>query len=462
MNERLLKRRAVLQGACGFGALALGGSHALASGPDLLAPKPPMFLPRAKRVIFIFMQGGPSHVDTFDYKPELIQRDGQSIGFTGVRFGTFGKKSNRRLMKPLWKFQQHGESGHWVSELFPHQAAIVDDLCFIHSMQTEGVAHGPATLFLHTGATNLVRPSMGSWISYGLGTESPDLPAFVSLLPSDTKGGPRNYASAFLPAVHQGTALGRAGQPASEATVRHLTGASSEQYALQATLNQLQAAGHTYDGRMQAELVSFELAQRMQHVAPDLLDLSSEPASMRALYGLDEEPTDEFARQCLLARRLTEAGVRFVQINYGDESPNPRWDQHADMPQHAKHARATDKPVAGLIRDLKARGLLEDTLVWWGGEFGRTPFAQGKDGRDHNPRGFTVWLAGGGVKAGHTHGATDELGHLAVQDPVHMHDLHATILHLLGLDHERLTHKWSGRDFRLTDVHGKVVHELFA
>jgi arylsulfatase A-like enzyme len=213
---------------------------------------------------------------------------------------------------------------------------------------------------------------------------------------------------------------------------------------------------------MQAELVSFELAQRMQHVAPDVLDLSSEPTSIRALYGLDEEPTDEFARQCLLARRLTEAGVRFVQINYGDESPNPRWDQHSDMPQHAKHARATDKPVAGLIRDLKARGLLEDTLVWWGGEFGRTPFAQGKDGRDHNPRGFTVWLAGGGVKAGHTHGATDELGHLAVQDPVHMHDLHATILHLLGLDHERLTHNWSGRDFRLTDVHGKVVHELFA
>jgi len=451
-----------MRGACGFGALALSGTGALAQGDDPLAARPPMHPARARRVIFLFMQGGPSQVDTFDYKPELIRRDSQSIDFTGVRFNTFGKQSKRRLMRPLWDFRQHGESGRWVSELFPHQAGIVDELCFIHSMQTEGVAHGPSTLFMHTGATNLVRPSLGSWISYGLGSESRDMPAFVSLCPSATKGGPRNYSSAFLPALHQGTTIGAAGQPSSGAKLRHLVGVGEEQFALQRALDGLQARARAEDDRIQAERVAFDLAERMQRVAPGVLDLERESDATRALYGLGEPETDDFARQCLLARRMSEAGVRFVQVNYADESPNPRWDQHADMPQHAQHARATDKPVAGLIRDLKARGLLEDTLVWWGGEFGRTPFAQGKDGRDHNPRGFTVWLAGGGVKRGHAHGSTDELGHLAAEDPVHMHDLHATILHLLGLDHERLTYPWSGRDFRLTDVHGRVVREILS
>ncbi|MEE2714356.1 MAG: DUF1501 domain-containing protein [Planctomycetota bacterium] len=460
--DGLFSRRELLQRtACGFGSLALSG---MLKGQDPV----PMFPPRAKRVIFIFMQGGPSHVDTFDYKPELIKRDGQGIDFTGVRFGTFGKVSKRRLMKPLWDFKQHGECGRWVSDLFPHQAQVVDDLCFIRSMHTDGVAHGPATLFMHTGATNLVRPSMGSWISYGLGTLNKDLPGFVSLCPSATKGGPRNYASAFLPAVHQGTAVGAAGKPASKATIRHMTNTvhagerQRRQFELLRALNgeQLRRAGA--DDRLEAEVESLELAWRLQSAAPAVFDLSRESKATLDLYGIGEKPTDDFGRQCLLARRMAESGVRYVQVNYGDESANPRWDQHANMPLHAKHARATDKPVAGLIRDLKSRGLLEDTLVWWGGEFGRTPFAQGKDGRDHNPRGFTTWLAGGGTKPGFALGATDDIGHEAVQDRVHMHDLHATILHILGIDHERLTYRYAGRDFRLTDVHGRVVRELFA
>ncbi|MEE2712764.1 MAG: DUF1501 domain-containing protein [Planctomycetota bacterium] len=458
--DGLFSRRELLQRtACGFGSLALSGM--------LKAQDPvPMFPPRAKRVIFIFMQGGPSHVDTFDYKPELIKRDGQSIDFTGVRFGTFGKVSKRRLMKPLWDFKQHGECGRWVSDLFPHQAQVVDDLCFIRSMHTDGVAHGPATLFMHTGATNLVRPSMGSWISYGLGTLNKDLPGFVSLCPSATKGGPRNYASAFLPAVHQGTAVGAAGKPASEAIIRHMTNTvhshdrQRRQFELLRALNgeQLRRAG--VDDRLEAEVESLELAWRLQSAAPAVFDLSRESKATLDLYGIGEKPTDDFGRQCLLARRLAESGVRYIQVNYGDESANPRWDQHENTPLHAKHARATDKPVAGLIRDLKARGMLEDTLVWWGGEFGRTPFAQGKNGRDHNPRGFTTWLAGGGTKPGFALGTTDEIGHEAVQDRVHMHDLHATILHILGIDHERLTYRYAGRDFRLTDVHGRVVREI--
>ncbi len=460
--ERLFSRRQLLQRtACGFGSLALAG---MLKGQDPV----PMFPPRAKRVIFIFMQGGPSHVDTFDYKPELIKRDGQSIDFTGVRFGTFGKVSKRRLMKPLWRFRQYGECGRWVSELFPHQAQVVDELCFIRSMHTDGVAHGPATLFMHTGATNLVRPSMGSWISYGLGTLNKDLPGFVTLCPSATKGGPRNYASAFLPAVHQGTAVGAAGKPASEATIRHMTNTvhsrerQRRQFELLRALNgeQLRRAGA--DDRLEAEVESLELAWRLQSAAPAVFDLSRESKATLDLYGIGEKPTDDFGRQCLLARRLAESGVRYIQVNYGDESANPRWDQHENMPLHAKHARATDKPVAGLIRDLKSRGMLEDTLVWCGGEFGRTPFAQGKNGRDHNPRGFTTWLAGGGTKPGFALGTTDDIGHEAVEDRVHMHDLHATIMHLLGIDHERLTYRYAGRDFRLTDVHGRVVRDIFA
>ncbi|MGC6466865.1 MAG: DUF1501 domain-containing protein [Akkermansiaceae bacterium] len=463
------RRQFLKASGCGFGSLALNamlaGTSQASNNP--LAPQAPMVAPRAKRIIFLFMSGGPSHVDTYDYKPELIKRDGTNIDFVGVRKNTFGKKSERKLLKPLWDFKQHGESGRWVSELFPHTAKHVDDLCFIHSMHTEGVAHGPSTLFLHTGATNLTRPSMGSWVTYGLGSENENLPGFITIMPSSSKGGPRNYSNAFLPAIHQGTSVGRAGLPASTATIRNLQNktlpldSQSRQFNFLQELNR-QQAGHKSDSNLSAAIDTFDLAFRMQMNAPDILDLSSETEATKEMYGIGEKITDDYGRQCLMARRLAERGVRFIQVNYADESVNPRWDQHSNMPKHETHARATDKPVAALLQDLKQRGLLEDTLVWWGGEFGRTPFSQGKDGRDHNPRGFTTWLAGGGTKPGYAHGETDEIGHEAVSGRLHMHDLHASILHLLGLDHEKLTYNYAGRDFRLTDVFGNVEHDLFA
>ncbi len=462
---------------CGFGALAfqamVSADVSAATGPgsnsDIRtdARLLPVLTPRAKRIIFVFMQGGPSHVDTFDYKPDLLARDGQSIDFTGVRFGDFGQVTKQRLMKPLWRFRQAGASGRWVSDLFPEIRRHVDDLCFLHGLHTEGVAHGPSTLFLHTGATAQVRPSLGSWILYGLGTENRDLPGFVSLQPSDANGGPRNYGNAFLPTVCQGTSIGRSFQPASQMTIEHLKNPvlspdeTERRFRLTQRLNQIQAS-QTHQRRSDAEALirNYEMAWRMQSVGPSLLDLSSETKETQAMYGIGQKETDDFGRQCLLARRLCESGVRFVQVNYADQSTNPRWDQHSNMPQHAVHAKATDKPVAGLLADLKQRGLLEDTIVWWGGEFGRTPFSQGADGRDHNPRGFTVFLAGGGVKPGFSWGSTDEIGHLAVDGKIHMHDLHATLLYLLGLDHERLTYRYAGRDFRPTDIYGRVVHDI--
>ena len=475
------RREILSRASCGFGALALQAMLADANRSTLLASesqasqfnstslleRPTMFAPRAKRIIFVFMQGGPSHVDSFDYKPELIAKDGQSIDFTGVRFGDFGQNTKQKLMKPLWRFQQYGQTGKHVSDLFPLIGRHVDELCFLHGVHTEGVAHGPATLFLHTGATTQVRPSMGSWILYGLGTENQSLPGFVSLQPSDANGGPRNYANAFLPAVCQGTSIGRSFQPASQMTIDFIrnTELTEDQirrrYSLTQQMNQLQSARNQHaDDEVNAVIRNYELAWRMQAQAPEILDLSKESEATAKMYGIGEKETDEFGKQCLMARRLSESGVRFVQVNYSDQSTNPRWDQHSNMPQHAVHAKATDKPVAGLLQDLKQRGLLEDTIVWWGGEFGRTPFSQGSDGRDHNPRGFTVFLAGGGVKPGFSWGTTDEIGHLAVDGKVHMHDLHATLLHLLGVDHERLTFEHAGRNFRPTDIYGRIVHEI--
>lgn len=475
------RREMLTRASCGFGALALQAMLADNSRSTLraaesrssqlnsasLAERPTMFAPRAKRIIFVFMQGGPSHVDSFDYKPDLISKDGQSIDFTGVRFGDFGQSTKQKLMKPLWRFQQYGQTGKHVSDLFPLIGEQVDDLCFLHGVHTEGVAHGPATLFLHTGATTQVRPSMGSWILYGLGTENQSLPGFVSLQPSDANGGPRNYSNAFLPAVCQGTSIGRSFQPASQMTIDFIRNMELTQeqirrrYSLTQQMNQLQSArNQDSDDEVNAVIRNYELAWRMQAQAPEILDLSKESEATARMYGIGEKETDEFGKQCLMARRLSESGVRFVQVNYSDQSTNPRWDQHSNMPQHAVHAKATDKPVAGLLRDLKQRGLLEDTIVWWGGEFGRTPFSQGSDGRDHNPRGFTVFLAGGGVKPGFSWGTTDEIGHLAVEGKVHMHDLHATLLHLLGVDHERLTFEHAGRNFRPTDIYGRIVHEI--
>ncbi|WP_038169415.1 DUF1501 domain-containing protein [Verrucomicrobium sp. BvORR106] len=469
----MLDRRHFLQTtACGFGSLALA---AMAQGaPNPLAARHTHFPPKAKRVIFLFMAGGVSHVDSFDYKPRLIRDNGKMMEFEDQRaIAKTGMGAAQRIMQPLWEFKQQGESGRWASSLFPHMSQKVDEMCFVHSMHTEGVAHGPATLFLHTGTTNFIRPSMGSWISYGLGTENENLPSFVSISPSLSNGGPRNYGTAFLPAVHQGTTLGRAGLPAREATIRNLRNPlltpeqQGRQFDLLRSLNdeQMRRASSLAQGQADAELDavinSYELAWRLQTNAPDTLDVTNESPATLDLYGINEKASENFGRQCLMARKLAESGVRYIQVNYTDNSNNPAWDQHSNLPKHADHAAAVDKPIAGLLADLKQRGLLEDTLVWWGGEFGRTPYAERNGtGRDHNPVGFTQWLAGAGVKAGYAHGATDDFGHFAVQDKVHMHDMHATILHLLGLDHEKLTFRYAGRDFRLTDVHGHVVKEL--
>lgn len=468
MSALSSRRNFLCSTSCGFGYLALAGlaqQQALADTP--LTEKRPHHEPRAKRVIFIFMQGGPSHVDTFDYKPRLARDDGQMRSFDDAR--TFARTRSvvqHRVMANLWRFRRYGECGQHVSDLFPHIAQRVDDLCFVQGLHTEGIAHGPATLFLHTGNINLVRPSMGSWVLYGLGTENQNLPGFVTICPSMGNGGPRNWSNGFLPAAYEGTAIGRAGTPAAEARIRNVSNPTRSLEDQRQQIDLLQALNRaqmrtTGDAELEAVIESYELAFRIQTHSPRVLDFANETRETLRLYGIGEQATDNFGRQCLMARKLAEAGVRYIQVTYGDNTDNPAWDQHSNLPKHADHALATDKPVAGLIADLKRRGLLEDTLVWWGGEFGRTPYAERNGtGRDHNPGGFTMFLAGGGIKPGLSFGRTDEYGHHAVEGRVHMHDLHATILHQLGLDHERLTFRYAGRNFRLTDVSGDVVEQI--
>ena len=466
--QKIITRRTALQlTGCGFGALAAQAMAGDAAAADELITH---IAPRAKRIIFLFMQGGVSHVDSFDYKPTLAKIDGNKQGFDDARqLAKTGKRGTQhRIMKSLWQFQQYGDSGRWVSELFPETAQHVDKLCFLHGMHTEGVAHGPSTLFLHCGSTNFIRPSFGSWVLYGLGTENTNLPGFVSIAPSVGNGGPRNYGSAFLPAKFQGTSIGGTGKEKLEIESLQRSDLSraeqQSQFRLLQELNQTQISRRGLrDSEFEALVDSYDLAWRMQGIAPEIMNIESESAATQSLYGIDRPETKSYGQKCLLARRLCEAGVRFIQVNYGDNSANPAWDQHSNLPKHADHAAAVDRPIAGLLADLAQRGLLEDTIVWWGGEFGRTPYAQENGtGRDHNPGGFTVWLAGGGLKAGYAHGETDELGFRAIQGKVHMHDLHATLLYALGLDHERLTFKHAGRDFRLTDVYGRVVKEIFA
>lgn len=464
------RRTFLQQTACGFGGLAaasllarntLGQTH---------------HAPRAKRIIFLFMQGGVSQVDSFDPKLLLEQRDGQMMPFDDSREFANSRKlgSSQRIMKSPWGFRQYGECGRWVSDLFPRMAEHADKMAVIHSMHTEGVAHGPATLFLHTGTLNAIRPSMGSWTLYGLGSENENLPGFISIAPSIGNGGARNYGAAFLPARYQGTPIGAASR--SELAIDDIEpGAANNETSSTLSWQRQQDLLRIQQRRLQVEspiagadeldalVASYELAARMQSAAPGLCDLSSETDATHRMYGLDNPATERFGRRCLLARRLCEAGVRYIQVNYGDDSANPAWDQHSNLPKHAEHALAVDQPIAALLTDLAQRGLLEDTLVWWGGEFGRTPYAEKNGtGRDHNPGGFTIWLAGGGVRRGIAHGETDEFGHRAIVDKVHMHDLHATLLHQLGLDHERLTYRHAGRDYRLTDVHGRVVHEILS
>jgi hypothetical protein len=419
-----------------------------------LAPKQPNFEPRATRILMLTMEGAPSHVDSFDYKPELAKRDGQSIGK--------GKVPSGKLMPSPWQFQQHGESGLWISDLFPAVREHADKLCLINSMHTDIPAHPPAFVQMHTGVSTSPRPSMGAWVLYGLGTENANLPGFVTISPPAGVGGSTNYGSAFLPASYQGTKIGTNRLPIARAQVANLksprsSAAQQEQLAFLRTLNAATPERDAHQGFADGLMEAHELAHRMQGELPPVIDLSRESTETQSLYGIGSTETDDFGWQCLMARRLLEAGVRFVEVCHGG------WDQHRNLKEdHAKHAGATDKPIAGLLTDLAERGLLKDTLVLWGGEFGRTPYGQGGDGRDHNHTGYTTWMAGGGVRGGLRYGATDEFGYEAVENKVHIHDWHATILHLLGLDHERLTFRHAGRDMRLTDVKGRVHEGVFA
>ena len=452
------RRDLLRQASCGFGGLALAHLlHQNASASKFL-PNEMHHAARAKRVIFLFMHGGPSQVDTFDYKPRLQKDDGKSLPFEAAK----NISAKLRLMKSPWKFSRHGQSGAWISELFPHIAQCADDLCVINSMHSKGQSHGQAVSMLHTGSDSVVRPSVGAWLSYGLGSENENLPAFMAISPPTAHGGPRNYGSAFLPAKHQATTLGSAGK-LGDGQIRNIKNSlmnkieQRDQLDLVQQLNRNHLSRVESDPQIEGAIEAFELAYRMQTIAPEVLDISAETATTKTLYGIGESKTDNFGKQCLMARRLAEAGVRYIQVSTGNV-----WDQHGNLKTgHAKNAMMVDRPIAGLLKDLKQRGLLEDTLVVWSGEFGRTPIAQGTNGRDHNPQGFTTWLAGAGTKGGLRYGETDDYGYYAVRDRVHMHDLHATILHLMGIDHERLTYRYAGRDFRLTDVAGNVVKALF-
>ena len=466
-----LSRRTLLQrSAAGFGHLALLDLLARQSPAATTHPPSPIrnpqshFPPRAKRVIFLFMKGGPSHVDTFDPKPLLTRDDGGKYPFEEprIKFAETGK-----LLKSPWQFRQYGQSGLPVSELFPHVAQCADELCVIRSMHGSNPAHGGALLKLHTGSDTQVRPSMGSWVLYGLGTENENLPGFITICPTLAHGGVNNWGAAFLPASCQGTPIGNAAVPSDRALVKHIRNPAltpstqREQLKLLAQLNHDHLALTGADLALEGRISSFELAFRMQAAMPEAQDIDSESPATQKLYGLDNPVTANFGRQCLMARRFAERGVRFIQVTHSDSEV--QWDQHSNLYKgHSKNAAEVDRPIAALLKDLKQRGLLEDTLVLWGGEFGRTPTAQGKDGRDHNPHGYTMWLAGGGVKRGHIHGSTDDYGYYAQEDKVHLHDLHATLLALLGIQHEKLTHRYAGRDFRLTDVSGRIVKELFA
>jgi len=460
-HDPISRRDALGQLCAGFGSIALAGllaNEAAATTGGILAA--PHFRPRAKRVIFLFMHGGPSQIDTFDYKPLLARDNGKPLPFAKPRV-QFAETGN--LLASPWKFRQYGESGAWVSDLFPHVAKTADDLCFVKSLFGSNPAHGGALLKIHTGTDTFIRPSMGSWVSYGLGTENSDLPAYITICPTLGHGGVNNFSSSFLPAWTHGTPIGHAGVPASQAQFEHMHAGMPrdlprKQLDFLNALNGQHAARNGSDLALEGRIESFELAFRMQAAAPAVMDLSGESAATQQLYGIDEPKTENFGRQCLLARRFAQAGVRFIQCTH-----SYKWDQHGDLRNgHSSNAAEVDKPIAGLIRDLKSHGMLEDTLVLWGGEFGRTPTAQGGDGRDHNPHGFTMFMAGGGVKPGFSYGATDDYGYYAAVDKVDVHDLHATILALMGVDHEQLTFRHGGRDHRLTDVHGKVVQALFA
>jgi hypothetical protein len=451
----------LLRCANGFGAVALSALLAEDSRSATL----PHFPARARNVIFLYMDGGPSQVDTFDYKPILDKyhgRDPHSIfKVEPTQFNNVGK-----VMASPWKFRKRGQSGLWVSDLFPHVAECIDELCIIRSMVSKFPEHTSANYFLHTGSGLQGRPSMGAWVGYGLCSLNKNLPGFIvlngGLIPP---GGLDNFNSGFLPAAYQGSIFRPSDPPVSN--IRRLEATDNQQRRKLALLRRLDdsvAARAGHDDAIESAIANYETAYLMQSAVPELMDLKGETAATKKLYGLDAKygPTRIFAAECLMARRLIERGARFVELTCPSVGVD-RWDQHDGLKKgHENNAHAVDQPIAALLKDLKSRGLLDDTLVLWGGEFGRTPFAQGNDGRDHDQFGFTIWMAGGGVKKGHVYGATDEFGYKVVATKVEIHDLHATLLHLLGVDHKRLTVRFGGRDMRLTDVHGEIVKDILA
>ena len=449
-------RRLALQTmGTGFGYLAFSGLSSMAS-PSYKNPldtKKLHLKPRAKRVIFACMRGGPSHVDTFDYKPALAKDDGKNLK-------EFGK---RKLLQSPWEFKKHGQSGLPISELYPNLAKHADKLCLINGMYADIPNHPQSFLQLHTGSFQFVRPSMGAWTLYGLGSENHNLPGFVTINPPSRVGGAQNYGNAFLPAIYQGSRIGSIGQSLKDVKVGNLENKrlSEEQQRKQLDFIQSMNAdfknGKQENSQIEGVIESYELAFRMQSALPEVMGLKGEKQATLDSYGIGNGKTDGFGRQCLMARRLVEKGVRFVEITHEN------WDQHGALKKKlSDNCGATDQPLAALLADLEQRNLLEDTLVIWGGEFGRTPHVKKQDGRDHNSTGFSFWMAGGGVRGGMRYGKTDEHGIKAVADRMHFHDLHATILHLLGLDHEKLTYTYAGREFRLTDVHGKVAKKIIS
>jgi hypothetical protein len=456
IEELNFSRRQALQTmGTGFGYLAFSGLSTMAAQAyrNPLDPKSPHFAPRAKRVIFACMRGGPSHVDTFDYKPALARDNGKTM----KEFGS------RKLLQSPWKFHKRGKSGLEISELYPNLAKHADKLCVLNGMYADIPNHPQCFVQLHTGSLQFVRPSLGSWALYGLGTENQNLPGFVTINPPSRVGGAQNYGNAFLPAIYQGSPIGSLGQSLKDAKVENLGNERLSEMEQRKQLDFIQSMNRDFkardqeDSQIEGVIESYELAFRMQSALPEVMGLKGEKQSTLESYGIGNTKTDGFGRQCLMARRLVEKGVRFVEITHSS------WDQHGSLKKKlGDNCMATDRPLAALLADLEQRNLLEDTLVIWGGEFGRTPHIKKADGRDHNSTGFTFWMAGGGVKGGMRYGATDEHGIKAVDDRMHFHDLHATILHLLGLDHERLTYEYAGRDFRLTDVYGKVAKKILA
>ena len=474
------RREFLWQAGGGFTGVALAGmlagdgflsSQAVAADgttpfQSALAPKTPHHTPKAKNVIFLFMYGGPSHIDTFDYKPDMTGMDGKTVDVK--TFGRGGHRNQGRIVEPRWKFQQYGECGKWVSDLFPHTAQHVDDIAFLHSMTADSPIHGSAMLMMNSGKILSGSPCLGSWVNYGLGTVNQDLPGFVVML--DPRGGPisgaKNWSSGYMPADYQATALRTKGAPILDLQPRKGSSRKIQRDVLDAlrAYNRDHAAKHPGNSELTARIASYELAYRMQASAPEAVDLASESAETLAMYGVNEKKSEAFGRQCLLARRLVERGVRFVQIYSGGAHNDDNWDAHGDLEHnHNMHAGETDKPIAGLLQDLKQRGLLKDTLVVWGGEFGRQPtaeYAKGS-GRDHNSYGFTMWLAGGGVRGGVSFGSTDELGSQAVEDRLHVRHLHATILHQLGLDPNSLSYFFGGLDQKLVGVEGaEPIHAI--